>query len=366
MGGQGGRSGLIVPKSRGEGSVTSASDREGSSVLVGFLARSNPEACEQLRRALPDGWELVVSDGDPDRGQFAARLPELDYLVSAVVPFRRQHVERASRLRLLHKLGVGYDEIDLAALTERGVPVAVCPVGVTDAVPEHTLALTLAAMKCIPGLDATVRAQEKPRASYRSGIRSLAGRRVGIVGFGRIGRATAALFLAFGCEVEVFTRTRPTALPEPLEACRKTGMLRFADDLESLFDRCSVVSLHAPLTDATRDLVTESLLEKLGPDGVLINTARGGLVDEQALARVLGDGRLGCAGLDVFREEPAGPNLALRACPNVVLTPHVGAGGKDVLERKARFIMQNLMSFHETGRAQEIVTAGGRHGSTLQ
>jgi D-3-phosphoglycerate dehydrogenase len=299
---------------------------------------------------------LLASEGNADQPQFADRLAEMDYIVSAVMPFQRPHVERASRLKLLHKLGVGYNELDLTALRERAIQVAVCPVGVSDAVPEHTLALTLAAIKCIPNLDLALRTKEWPSWSYRTRIRSLAGRRVGIVGFGRIGQPTAALFVAFGCQVEVFSRTRPTSLPEQFGRFQEQGVLSFTDDLVGMFERCSVVSLHAPLTDATRDLVTEAMLEKLGPEGVFVNTARGALVDEAALARTLGDGRLGCAGLDVFREEPSAPHPDLLACPNVVMSPHVAGGGSDVLERKVGFIVQNLRSFHEAGTARELLS----------
>lgn len=350
-GGQAADPRLVTP---GRATVDRAADVLRQPVLVGLLTSAKHEAAELLRRALPEGWSLVTSEGDADQPHFAERLPEIDYIVSAVMPFRRQHAERASRLKLLHKLGVGYNELDLAALGERGVKVAVCPIGVSDAVPEHTLALTLAAMKCIPVLDGAMRTNEWP-ASYRTRIRSLAGRRVGIVGFGRIGRPTAALFLAFGCSVEVFSRTRPASLPAPLDGFHERGVLSFTDDIEGLFDRCSVVSLHAPLTEATRNLVTEGMLEKLGPEGVFINTARGALVDEQALARTLADGRLGCAGLDVFREEA--PDPCLLACANAVLSPHVGGGGSDVIARKVAFIVRNLTDFHATGLARELVLA---------
>lgn len=322
-------------------------------MLVGLLTAARHEAADLLRRSLPAGWSLVTSEGDADQPHFAERLPEIDYIVSAVMPFQRRHALRASRLKLLHKLGVGYNELDLPALAERGVRVAVCPIGVSDAVPEHTLALTLAAMKCIPALDGAMRTKSWPEG-YRTRIRSLAGRRVGIVGFGRIGRPTAALFIAFGCTVEVFSRTPPAGLPVPLDAYAAQGLLGFTDDLEGMFERCSVVSLHAPLTDATRNLVTEAMLARLGPDGVFVNTARGALVDEAVLAATLADGRLGCAGLDVFRDEAPDPQLL--ACANAVLSPHVGGGGSDVILRKVDFIVQNIRQFHATGTARELLS----------
>ncbi|MDE1992781.1 MAG: hypothetical protein KGI75_09780 [Rhizobiaceae bacterium] len=186
--------------------------------------------------------------------------------------------------------------------------------------------------------------REWDRWRLRGQTRQLAGSTVGVVGYGAIGRATAALVLSFGAKVLVYAR-RPLELPP-------SSRLQQCDSLEQLFDAASVVTLHVPLTAETRGMVGEDLLERLGPEGLLINTARGAIVNEGDLQRVLADGRLRFAALDVLATEPPASGTALLSLPNILVTPHVAGGGFDVLRQKAVFVAENLQH-HQAGRPVE-------------
>lgn len=303
-------------------------------ITVGLLSPREPEIGAIFREALPSDWTLVVGDRGADDPGFADRLPEFDSLIVYGNRVERRHIERATRLRLIQKVGIGVDDLDVAACRERGLAIAICKVGGVDAVAEHALAITLAALKRLPELDRRVREKlEWDRWSLRPVIRQLAGSTVGIIGYGEIGNRTAALMRATGAKVRVYAR-------------RELGFtaseaLRQVASLHELFDETSIVSLHVPLTTETRAMVNEKLLERLGPAGLLVNTARGAVVDENALYRVLADGRLGFAAIDVVMGEPPASN-PLFSLPNILVTPHTAAGGYDVLRAKAAFIRGNL------------------------
>lgn len=309
---------------------------------VGYLGRKGPETPEILRRLIAGRWNFIASDGPDGMPGFRAALPEIDYLVVSATALTRDLIETASRLRFVSKFGVGYDDIAVEALWERDIVFAVCPVGLIEPVAEHALALTLSALKCIGTFDAAVRNQSKwPGWEMRRNIRQLRNETVGIVGFGRIGQAAARIFLGFGCTV--LANRRPQADPDRLFAAEQaSGGLIFVDDLDALVEQASIVSLHVPLTDATRHLINARRIDLLGPQGLLVNTARGGVVDQAALTRALATGRLGFAALDVLDEERPGTGAAIYALHNVIVTPHCAGGGLDMVETRAAHVLGNI------------------------
>ena len=312
-------------------------------VAVGMLFPAEQDVVEIFRSALPADWSVTVSNGNADTPGFAASLGRFDYLVVYGNRLERRHLDAASRLRMIQKVGIGIDDLDAEDCLKRGITVAVCPVGGVDAVAEHAVTLTLSALKCIVDFDDSVRGRgEWDRWSLRTRLRQLAGTTVGIVGYGAIGQATATRMAALGAKVRVYARRR-------LDLSSSVDVQQ-CDSLEQLFDEASIVSLHVPLTSETGGMVTEDLLARLGPEGILVNTARGGVIDEEALLRVLSDGRLGFAALDVLRTEPPPPEYPLLSLPNVLVTPHIAGGGFDVLRRKAQFISANLKN-HSVGRS---------------
>jgi phosphoglycerate dehydrogenase-like enzyme len=221
----------------------------------------------------------------------------------------------APKLRLVQKIGVGVNTIDLDAAEARGVAVCNLPGTNAPAVAELTLLLMLAALRRLPRLDAAVRAGQgwSLDPALQDHFGELGGRTVGLVGYGAVPRLLAPVLLALGCRVLYAARTaKPDALAE-------------RRPLAELLAESDVVSLHVPLTPETERMIDAASIARMRPGAVLVNTARGGLVDQAALAEALAGGRLGAAGLDVFAEEPAvDPAEKLFRLDNVVLTPHIG------------------------------------------
>ncbi|HTC50891.1 MAG TPA: 2-hydroxyacid dehydrogenase [Steroidobacteraceae bacterium] len=223
--------------------------------------------------------------------------------------------------------GVGVDRVDLPFARSRGVRVGTTPGALTDDVADLAVGLIIGLLRAIPAADAYVRAGawlkgDKPLA------RKVTGRRFGVVGLGHIGAALAARLTAFG-EV-AYTGPRPKSVP-----------FAYHPDLLSLARACSVLILTLPASAATRHLVNDAVFDALGPEGYLINVARGSLVDEQALIAALRDGRLAGAALDVYEDEPNVPE-ALRQRPNVVLTPHMASATVETRTRMADVVLLNI------------------------
>jgi phosphoglycerate dehydrogenase-like enzyme len=231
--------------------------------------------------------------------------------VAAIVstdPFDRSVLEAAPGLRVIARVGVGTDSIDLPAATEAGVAVTITRGANRETAADHTVALVLAALRRVVEHDGSVRRGEWARGGAMMPW-DLHGTTVGLVGFGEIGQAVARRLEGFGVELLACDPAGTDGIPTA--------------DLAGLLRRADVVSLHLPLTEATRGVIGAAELDLMPAHAVLVNTSRGGLVDEAELARRLRDGRLRAAALDVFEDEPA-VSPALTALPNVVLSPHVG------------------------------------------
>jgi phosphoglycerate dehydrogenase-like enzyme len=233
--------------------------------------------------------------------------------VAAIVstdPFDRDVFNAAPLLRAIARVGVGTDSIDLAAATDAGVVVMTTPGANREATADHALALILAALRRVVEHDTSIRRGEWLRAGPMTPW-ELNRTTVGLVGFGEIGQAVARRLRGFDVALLVCDPAIPSA--------RNTEIV----SLPELLRRSDVASLHVPLTASTAGLIGEAELGLMQASAVLVNTSRGGLVDEQALAEALCAGRLRGAALDVFADEPEVPR-ALAALPNVVLTPHIG------------------------------------------
>ena len=283
---------------------------------------------------VPPGFTLRVVESR-SRTELLAHLPDAEYLLVATARVNAAILQAAPRLRLVQHQGVGYDNIDVAACRAAGVPVALTPEGTTIGVAEHTLLLILAVYKQVCVADAAVRAGEWPVWVLRSRSYELAGKTLGLVGFGRIGQEVAKRARAFDASIVYYDPRRATA---EVEAALGVTYL----PLDDLLRRSDVVSLHLPLMPETRGLIGERELALMRPTAILINTARGPLVDEPALAAALAGDRLAGAGLDVFAAEPPTPDNPLLACANAVLTPHIAAGTRDAYETKMRAVFANM------------------------
>ena len=232
-------------------------------------------------------------------------------VVRGSVPITARLIAAAPSLRVIARSGVGYESIDVGAASARGIPVVITPDAGAQAVAEGAIALMLSLTKRLGALDAAVR-EGRYAERDRLEVGDLDGATLGVVGLGRIGRKVSALGRAFGMRVLAHD---PVASPD--DGVEMT-------DLDTLFSRAGLVSLHAPLTDATHGLVDERLLALMGPDAVLVNLARGGLIASlDDLLTALDSGRLAGVGLDVFEPEPPDVSHPLLADPRVLFSPHV-------------------------------------------
>jgi D-3-phosphoglycerate dehydrogenase/(S)-sulfolactate dehydrogenase len=221
----------------------------------------------------------------------------------------------APNLRVIGRAGTGVDNSDLAAATRRGVVVMNAPGGNSVSVAEHTMALLLALARSVPDASDSTRRGKWEKKKYSSG-RELAGKLLGVVGTGNIGQLVVQRAKAFGMRVIAYD---PFLSPE---AAAKLGVELV--DLAEVFRRADAITLHVPLTEQTRNMVNAATLAQMKPGALLVNCARGGLVDEKALADALRSKHIGGAALDVFESEPPDKDHPLFTCENFIATPHLG------------------------------------------
>jgi D-3-phosphoglycerate dehydrogenase len=270
------------------------------------------------------GAEVVVLAA-ADRPRLAELMPEFDALVvRSATKVTRALIGAGKRLRVIGRAGIGVDNVDVEAATERGVLVVNAPTANTLSAVEHTFALLLALARNVPAADASMKRGEWDRKSF-VGV-ELQGKTLGVIGFGRIGQRVAARARGFEMKVVAFD-----PLLDPA-AARKLGI--DIATLPDLLAAADVVTLHTPLTKETRNLLGAAEIARLKPGALLINCGRGGTLDEAAVLAALESGRLAGAALDVFEQEPT-PRHELVRHPRVVATPHIGAQTREAQERIA-------------------------------
>ena len=273
-----------------------------------FHYAAGPDLAARLA-AVP-GLDITICPVE-DRALLARCLPETDVLWHALEPCTAEMIAAAPGLKLIQKIGIGVNTIDLEAAKARGIPVCNLPGTNSRAVAELTLAMMLCALRRLPSFDASVRRGVWTDPLLEDGLGELGGRVVGLVGYGAIPRLLAPVLTAMRCRV-LYTDQAPVA--------DALGEFR---SLPALLAEADVVTLHVPLTPETTHLIDAASLARMKPGAVLINTARGGLVDQPALTEALQSGRLAAAGLDVFETEPPDFSAPLFRLPNVVVSPHV-------------------------------------------
>jgi len=278
--------------------------------------------------------EVLPGPGAPAREALRAAVARADGLLCLLTdPVDAELLDAAPRLRAVSSVSVGLDHVDLAAATARGIPVGFTPGVLTDTTAELAIALLLAAARHLVEADRFVR--EGRWREWAPDLllgRDLAGATLGVVGLGAIGRAVAVRARALGMTVLGWNRT-PRAVP---------GVEAVA--LEALLSRSEFVTLHVALAPETRGLLGARELARLPRGAVLVNTARGGIVDEDALAAALASGRLGAAALDVFEREPLPSQSPLLGAPNLVLAPHIGSATLRTRARMLELAVANLLA----------------------
>ena len=292
---------------------------------------------KQLTPQIVDGvaaqFELHKLWEAPDPAALIAAVgPRIRGLVSGGIarnPITAELMAQLPKLEIVCHLGVGYDQVDAAWAAAHGVVVTHTPDVLTDEVADLAFGLLLATVRRLPQADRYLRAGRWAAAPFPL-TTSLRGRTLGILGLGRIGKAIAHRAEAFGLSISYHGRSEQAGIAH-----------RYFADVEALAAASDILMVVAPGTPETRGIVDGAVLRALGPDGILVNIARGSLVDEAALITALADGTIHAAGLDVFATEPHVPP-ALTAMENVVLLPHVGSGSHRTRAAMGQLVIDNL------------------------
>lgn len=313
----------------------------------------------------PSGLEPLTSDprfdviqvaGAPEEELLAALSKADALIVRSATRVTPGIMDAAPRLKAIGRAGVGVDNIDLPEATVRGVPVMNAPAGNTVSAAELAFALLMASARKIVAADRSVRGGEWKRSAFAG--TELRGKTLGLVGAGRIGGEVARRAQAFGMTVCAYD---PYLTEERAEKMGVTGAT-----LEEVLRESDFVTLHVPLTAGTRGMIGPEELASMKPGAILVNAARGGVVDEEALAQALASGHLGGAALDVYSSEPVPDDSPLRSAPNLVLTPHLGASTADAQELVAQEISHAIRSALLEGDLSRALNAPAIGGESLQ
>lgn len=274
----------------------------------------DPSAVRMVRDA---GLVTLHTPAYADSAVIATLLKEsgAEAIVSRMGRIDATVMDAAPWLRVISKHGVGVDNIDLAAAADRGIPVLVATGANAVSVAEQAIALTLAVVKRLLPLDAGLRAGRWEKPGFLG--RELAGSRFAMLGMGAIAQATGRMARGLGLDLYGYDPFAPN------DAFDRTGTKR-CGSFEELLEQADILSLHCPLTEATRAIVNAEALSKMPKGGVVVNTARGGLIDEAALLAAIRSGHLSGAGLDTFAVEPPPADHPFFAEPSIVLSPHIG------------------------------------------
>ncbi len=286
------------------------------------------------------GHEVVTRTGLSE-AELCEAVKSFDaLLVRSAVKVTRPIIEASDALKVIGRAGTGVDNIDVPAATGKGILVMNVPGGNTVTAAEHTIALMFSLARNVPQGDASLRRGEWERSKY-TGV-EITGKTLGVVGFGKIGQIVADRALGLKMKVVAFDPLVPSFMKEAVGVAQ-------AATLDDLLAQSDVITLHVPGGASTKGLIGRDALAKCRKGVLLINCARGGIIDEAALAEALQSGHVGGAAIDVFTAEPPTGNPLL-ALPNVVLTPHLGASTHEAQTRVAIAVAEQVCDFLATGR----------------
>ncbi len=284
------------------------------------------EVCKEYIKA--DLNLTIYEDRAETEAELISRCRDADVVVEVNQPLSSRFIQSCSKLKLIAVAFAGIDHIDVKACEEAGVPIVNCPGYSASAVAELVFGFLTILKRNLISFDGETR-----KGGERKGFvgTEIGGKKFGIVGFGHVGKQVAKIAMAYGCRVYVHTRTP--------EACEGVTFL----SLDELLKTCDIVSLHLPLTASSKGLISREKIALMKDGAILINTARGSIVDSDALADALKTGKLAGAGIDVFETEPPiAADHPLLNCDNVVTAPHIGFATKEAFETRLRMSFQNI------------------------
>lgn len=296
-----------------------------------FHYDAGPQLRDQLYRLQSEGLEIVCCPQGPEE-PFLTELQNAEALWHVLEPVTAEFIRKAPKLRLIQKIGVGVNTIDLDAAKAAGIAVCNMPGTNSRAVAEMTLLLMLSTLRRMPQSDALCRAGTwAPDQAMKESFFEIAGKTVGLVGFGSVPQILGPILKAMGATVIYTARSKKDA---PYRYCTMPELLAQAD----------IVSLHIPYSGETEKLIDSDAIARMKRGAVLVNTARGQLVDEAALHTALRSGQLSGAGLDVFAEEPVASTNPLLDLPNVTVSPHLAWLTRETFERSIAIASRNSLA----------------------
>ncbi|MGX5732920.1 2-hydroxyacid dehydrogenase [Bosea thiooxidans] len=314
-----------------------------------LLDMTSPERADRLRALLPPGFVLIhgTARGDEHMKEIIA---EADYAISGQVGVSAEVLRAAKKLKLLHKWGVGYDNIDIAAAKELGITVARTTGSNAVPVAEFALGLTLSALRFIAYGHAELKHGHWATGKLPGDTFMLSGKTVGIIGFGAIGQSLAKLLKGFGCTILYSKR-------QPLDAETEAAFGARYASLPEILAQADVVSLHCPLTPETANLIDAAAFKAMKKTAVLVNVARGGVVNEADLVAALRAREIAGAAMDVFSVEPLPADSELLTLDNLVVTPHLAAMAADNFAPTVKRMFDNMarVSRGESVPARDLV-----------
>ena len=296
-----------------------------------------PNVRAEVQKMAPAHFTLVFADSYAPEHQ-AALASDADFIVPGFAAVDVPLLQTASRLKMVHKWGIGIDAIDQTALRERGIGLAITSGGNAGPVAELALALMLSVYRRLPYVQRTLREGLWVTSEMRETCLQVTGKTIGLVGFGHIARALAKRLSGFDVRLLYFD---PRRADSELESALHVEF----QTLDNLLIQSDIVSLHLPLNEKTAHMVNATFIQNMKEGAVLINTARGCIVDDQALAAALRSGKLRGAGLDAFEQEPPPVDYPLLKMEQVVSTPHIGGGVFDNVAPVAKHVFGNLTKY---------------------
>ena len=299
---------------------------------IGLVGIYFPGAYDALHENVPEGFELV----DALSPQAYGKLADCEYLISRL-DIDPDIINHTPNVRFWQRWGAGFDHVDLKAWGERGIPIATCPGVNSGIVAELAIMLMLAGYRNLLQINRNLREGHWPRTEYFDKSFMIRGKTVGILGLGHIGKKVAALVSAFGAKVIYYDIVRQQ---EQEERFGYTFV-----DMDTLLRHSDIFSIHCPLDDSTRGLIGEEELAKMKPSCMLINTARGPIVEESALVHALQSGVIATAGLDTYEREPLPKDHPLLTLDNVVASAHAGGNTKDNHINMVNYVYSNIVKF---------------------
>jgi phosphoglycerate dehydrogenase-like enzyme len=322
---------------------------------VVFLHGLNRPILEWVTAHVPGDFQVTAVPGTLPEPQIVDAVREADFLMVYRATLADAALRAATRVRLIQLLAAGYDEFNVELMESLNIPCAQNAGANSWAVADHAVLLMLAVYRRLVACDAATRQGRWREPITGLNTYEMDGKLVGIVGIGNVGRKVAQRVQGFGARVQYFDK-----FPLTPEREREAGVVRVP--LDELFRTSDIVTLHTPLTPETTGLVDAEVLATMKSTAVLINTSRGEIVDESALAAALAHGRLGGAGLDVFEREPVDPASPLLTLDNVVLTPHSAGTTVDTWQRRLDFAFGNMRRVGAGEAPLALVTRTAHHG----